>query len=381
MTEKLYYKDGYIRTFSANVISCEKNGKNFEVILDKTAFFPEGGGQPGDRGYIGEAKVIDTKEKNGTEIHICDREVSGECECGIDWDFRFLNMQQHSGEHIFSGFVHQLTGFDNVGFHMGENEITVDFNGFVSKEQLALIEKQTNKTIYSNIPVEVIYPADSELKNYDYRSKKEITGQVRLVKIEGADLCACCGTHVSRTGEVGIVKVISVMNYKQGVRITIRAGQKALDDYIEKNESVANISASLCAKPNEVADAVEKLKEKLNETRIALNEAKKELFAVKCAAVTEENPFIIDNSGSADDARMLADILADKVSVSFAFSGNDETGYKYAVCSRSEDVRPIGKQLNCVLNGRGGGKPEIVMGSVPAKKSEIEKFIADIKTR
>lgn len=374
MTEKLYYKDQYIKEFTAKVISCEKKDKNYEVILDKSAFFPEGGGQPGDRGLIGEAKVLDTQEKNGEQIHICDKEVSGECECRLDWDNRFLNMQQHSGEHILSGFLHLMTGFDNVGFHMGENEMTVDFNGPVSKEQLAVVEKQTNDLIYKNTPIEILYPTTEELKNYEYRSKKELTGQVRLVKVESGDLCACCGTHVARTGEIGLVKIVSSMNYKQGVRLTIRAGQKALDDYIEKNESVAKISASLCAKTNEVYDAVEKLKEKLNESRIALNEAKKELFAVKCETVTEEIPFIIDGSGSADDARMLADKLADKLKIAYAFSGNDESGYKYAVCSRTEDVRSVGKELNTALNGRGGGKPEIIMGSLNTTSEEIKAY-------
>ncbi len=374
MTERIYDNNAYISEFKAEIISCKNNGKTFEVQLDKTAFFPEGGGQPGDKGKIGNANVLDTIERNGEIIHICDSEVSGEVNCELNWDLRFSNMQQHSGEHIFSGFTHKLTGYDNVGFHMGENEVTVDFNGYISPETLAEIEKLTNTAICENRKINIIYPTRDELKNYNYRSKKEIEGQVRLVEIEGADLCACCGTHVKLTGEVGLVKVISSMNYKQGVRITLRIGYKALEDYNEKNKSVLAISNSLKAKANEVSEAVEKLKDKLNETHNELNSIKKELFIAKCENVDEAKPYVFYSSSSADDARTLADILADKLKIAYAFSGDDSNGYKYAIVSRTEDLRETGKALNAALNGRGGGKPECIMGTVNATKSEIEKY-------
>lgn len=374
MTERIYDNNAYISEFKAEIISCEKSGKTFEVQLNKTAFFPEGGGQLGDKGKIGNANVLDTIERNGEIIHICDSEVSGEVNCELNWDLRFSNMQQHSGEHIFSGFTHKLTGFDNVGFHMGENEVTVDFNGYISPETLVEIEKLTNTAICENRKINIIYPTRDELKNYNYRSKKEIEGQVRLVEIEGADLCACCGTHVKLTGEVGLVKVISSMNYKQGVRITLRIGYKALEDYNEKNKSVLAISNSLKAKANEVYEAVEKLKDKLSETHNELNSIKKELFIAKCENVDEAKPYVFYSSSSADDARTLADMLADKLKIAYAFSGDDSNGYKYAIVSRTEDLRETGKALNAALNGRGGGKPECIMGTVNATKSEIEKY-------
>ena len=378
MTEKLYYKDQYIKEFEASVVSCVQSGKKYEVILDRTAFFPEGGGQPGDTGFIGEAKVTDTVEREGTEIHICDKSVSGRCECKLNWDRRFLNMQKHSGEHIFSGFLNHATGFDNVGFHMGEKEVTVDFNGFVSPEILETVEMQTNNAIYGNIPVEVLYPSSDELSNYDYRSKKEIKGQVRLVRIPGADLCACCGTHVAMTGEVGIVKVVGCENYKQGVRITLAIGRDALEDYKEKNRSVAAISASLCAKTGEVASAVEKLKERLNETKFELSRIKKSLFIQKTESIDDSLPVIFLEGESAEDARICADILADKVKTAFVFSGNDENGYKYSVISRTEDVRPIGKNMNEALNGRGGGKPDCIQGSVVCSAEKINGYIKSV---
>lgn len=374
MTEKLYYKDQYIKEFTANVLSCVKNGDKYEVVLDKTAFFPEGGGQPGDRGKIGGAEVLDTVEKGGKIIHICDGEVGGEADCEIDWDFRFLNMQQHTGEHIFSGIMHSATGFDNVGFHMSENDVTVDFNGPVGAETLDIVERKANEAIWKNIAVEEILPSDDELENYDYRSKKELTGQVRLIKIEGVDLCACCGTHTARTGEVGTVKAVNMMKYKQGVRIWLKIGAHALDDYIEKNVSVYDISAQLCSKTSEVADAVAKLKDRMAQEHFRFNELKKKYYELKIESTDGGKPVIFDDSGSADDARMIADMLAGKLGTGIAFSGDDENGYKYAVVKRDGDARETGKEINAALNGRGGGKPEMVTGTVSATKAEIEAF-------
>ncbi|MBR0113131.1 MAG: hypothetical protein IJM02_05245 [Clostridia bacterium] len=381
MTDRLYYKDAYIRSFTANVISCtEKSGK-YEIVLDRTAFFPEGGGQPGDRGAIGSSKVLDTVLRDDEIIHICSSPESGECECSLDWDFRFLNMQQHSGEHIFSGVLHSLTGLDNVGFHMSESEkeVTVDFSGPVSAETIALAEKKINEFIWANVPVTCFYPPEDEISSYDYRSKKEIDGPLRLVKIEGADLCACCGTHVARTGETGAVKIITSESNRGGVRITLKIGSLALEDYIEKNNSVLEISASLCAKHHEVSQAVEKLKEKQNELRIEISNLNKKIISLLARGFTDEFPCVVDSRGSSDFARMLADAGASQVKIAFAFSGDDKNGYKYAVASKLTDVRETGKLLNSALGGRGGGKPEMIMGSVTASLEQIKAFIESVK--
>lgn len=376
MTEKLFYENQYLKEFEATVVSCEKIGDNFEVELDKTAFFPEGGGQPGDRGRIADAVVTDTKEKDDRILHLCDKElaVGKKVECALDFDFRFINMQQHSGEHIFSGFVHSVCGYDNVGFHMGEHSVTVDFNGVVSKDELARIEKLTNEAIYKNIPVEILYPSRDELENYSYRSKKEIQGQVRLTRIEGADLCACCGTHIALTGEVGMVKVVSMMKYKSGVRITLRIGRKALEDYCGKNASVAAISNLLCVKPEEVSDGVERILGQLQETKGKLFALKKDFFALKCNEMSGNFGILFDDDASADSARILCDMLAEKVKIAAVFSGDDSKGYKYAIASRTEDIRNLCMEFNSVCNGRGGGKPEMVQGSASATKEEIESF-------
>ncbi len=377
MTGKLYRENQYIKEFEANVISCIPVKGGYETVLDKTAFYPEGGGQPGDRGFIGSSSVTDTVERGEDIIHICKSAVQGKVRCSIDWNFRFLNMQQHTGEHIFSGILHSLTGFDNVGFHMGETDVTVDFNGPVTGEILLQTEKKSNEIIWKNIPVKEIFPSAEELSGYEYRSKKEISGQVRLIDIEGADLCACCGTHTAYTGEVGLIKAVSMINYKQGVRITLKIGARALDDYIIKNENAAEISASLCAKTEEIASAVEKLKEKLSREHLGFTELKKKYFGLLCSELTADYPVVFDDSGSADDAKILADMIAKKYPVGYAFSGNDDDGYKYSAVSAVTDVRETGKKINAALNGRGGGKPEMITGSVKASRVEIESFLKE----
>ncbi len=375
MARKLYYENAYIKDFTATVISCTEGKRGFEVILDETAFFPEGGGQPGDTGFIGGAEVIDTVEKDGEIIHICKTAVeTGKTECSLDFEKRFTNMQQHTGEHIFSGIQHSVCGFDNVGFHMGEHSITVDFNGVVTAEELDRIERLSNEAVFRNIPVENLFPTDDELENYAYRSKKELEGQIRLTKIGDVDLCACCGTHVAYTGEVGIIKAVSMMNYKSGVRITLQIGRKALEDYKEKNRSVLEISNLLKAKTEEITEAVERTLEKLKDSAFAYSSLKKELFALKAKDAEGEKYLAFDEAGSADDARIFSDMLADKVGIAAVFSGDDGNGYKYAITTRNGDVREIGKALNSACSGRGGGKPDMVQGSVVATKEQIEEF-------
>lgn len=374
MTQKLYYENQYIKDFAAKVISCEKGEKGYQIILDKTAFYPEGGGQPGDRGFIGGVEVIDTVESGENVVHICSSQVSGEVECSVDFERRFSFMQQHTGEHIFMGFIHKMCGVDNVGFHMGESGVTVDLNGAVTAQQLEEAEKLTNEAVFKNLPVKAVYPAENELEKYDYRSKKELSGQVRLIDIEGVDLCACCGTHVAFTGEVGIVKIISFMNYKQGIRLTLQIGKKAFEDYCEKNKSVHEISALLKAKTEEITQAVERVQAQLYEARSKYFQLKKELFELRAKEYEGNSCCVFDDGGNADDARVFSDLLAEKTGIAAVFSGDDENGYKYAVTSRKSDVRAIGKELNSACNGRGGGKPEMIQGSVAATREEIEKF-------
>ena len=384
MTQKLYYFDAYMSEFSADVVSCEATEKGFAVVLDKTAFFPEGGGQPADTGFINSAAVVDVQEVDGVIYRCCSEEFEpGEnVGCSIDFDKRFLNMQLHSGEHVLSGYIHQLTGFDNVGFHMGESAVTVDFNGVVTPEILSQAERLANEAVWNNLEIETLYPSDEELENYDYRSKKEIDGQVRLVRIEDADLCACCGTHVRYTGEIGMIKAVAMQNYKNGVRITLHAGARALEDYDAVNKSIRAAGALLAAKPCEVPAGVEHLLEKLDLQKATITDLRLKLNAVKCEKIEPGTPYYLEVITGADakEAQKLCDMICEKALVGAVF-GDFTDEVKYCIASRETDVRPIGEALNSVLDGRGGGRAEMVQGSLPCNiekaKAAWEKITAE----
>ena len=275
--ERLYEADPYIREFDARVVACEQVKDHYRILLDRTAFFPEGGGQPGDRGMIGEALIKDTHEKDGMIWHYSDRGLNpgNEVHGKIDWDFRFSNMQNHAGEHIVSGLIHGKYGYDNVGFHMGSEAVTLDINGELTKDQVKEIEKEANASIEANIPIQVFIPEKRVLEQMEYRSKKELEGDVRIVEISGYDRCACCGTHPLRTGEIRLIKILSVQNYKGGVRIAMLSGNRALEDYMDKHESVVDISHLLSAKTGEITGAVERLLKEMADLKYTMVQMKR----------------------------------------------------------------------------------------------------------
>lgn len=377
MTKRLYENDSYLRTFEATVEACEPCEGGFAVTLDQTAFFPEGGGQPADWGTLGGVAVTDVQEAEGIITHLCaaplavGQTVTGE----LYFERRFLHMQLHSGEHILSGLIHQLTGLDNVGFHMGSAAVTIDFNGPVPAETLQKAERLANETIWKNEAIELLYPTREELPAIPFRSKKEIAGQVRLVKIPGADLCACCGTHVSRTGEVGIVKVIDCQNYKGGVRITLHAGSRALAHYDAENRLLREAGVLLKAPPEEVPAAIEKLLQKQEALRYQFNMLTRKLNEMQCAAIPsgQKHYCAFTQAEDANEIRAFCDMLCQKVTVAAVFAVGEQ-GTKYCIGSRTKDVRPLAKALNEAFQGRGGGKPEMVQGSVTAEEETLRRF-------
>ena len=379
MTKRLYYEDAYCREFDARVTGCREGKRGWEVTLDQTAFYPEGGGQPADEGTLGEAKVLDVKEGGEEVVHLCDRPLEpGSAVHGtLDWDRRFRFMQQHSGEHIFSGIVHRIFGYDNIGFHMGKDCVTVDFSGMLSEEDIAQVERAANEAVLADLEILEDYPSREELGGLDYRSKKELEGQVRIITIPGSDVCACCGTHVKRTGQIGPIKAVASEHYKTGIRISLQIGWKALEDYEEKHRNIKEISALLSAPPQETAEAVRKLQEQLQELKAA-NVALKQKQLDRLVEEVPEGAgrvirFVEDLNPV--EVRMLADRLAQKADFAAVFSGNDGEGYKYVMCSSHTDVAALGKKFNETLNGRGGGRNPMVQGSVMAERAKIEEFL------
>ena len=378
MTQRLYYEDSHIREFDGVVRSCDEKDGRFEIVLDKTAFFPEGGGNPADTGTLGSVNVLHTFERGDEVIHRCDGalEIGAAVHGKIDWEKRFSNMQNHTAEHIVSGIVHRRHGYANVGFHMGAEGVIVDFDGFVDDMELSDIEREANEVVWRNVAVTESFPAPEELPGLEYRSKLDLTQNVRLVTIEGVDVCACCAPHVKRTGEIGVIKIFESIRRKNGVRIRMLAGSRAYEDWVEKARSVSRISALLSAKPEDVADAVERLLCERDSLNYRLGGLKRRIIQSEVDIIekTDENLLFFEQDFDAKDLQLLVNAAKEKCAVAAAFSGDDGSGYKYALASKSVDLRETAKDMNRALNGRGGGRPELVTGTVSAAKGEIEGY-------
>ena len=380
MTEKCYYEAPYQREFDAEVLRCEKSKKGWDVVLEKTVFYPEGGGQPCDLGVLGGVQVLEVHERGGEIVHTC----SGPLEAGttvhgaIDWDRRFDLMQQHSGEHLVSGLVHAKYGYDNVGFHMGQDSITIDFNGLIDEEGLREIERQANEAVYANLETDIFYPDRETLSALPYRSKKELEGQVRLVRFPGVDLCACCGTHVARTGEIGLIRLFSCVHFREGVRIELLCGRRCFDYLCRIQNQNHAVSTQLSAKPLETGEAVRRVCAELAEAKARIAAMEDEQFREKAERLAGTGDVLLFEAPMAPDSvRKLCDkVLARCGGRCAVFAGSDEAGWKYAIGDGSGDLRPFVKAMNAVLQGRGGGKPGFVQGSAAASRAEIEAFFA-----
>ena len=380
MTKKLYYTDGHLLDFTAQVLRCDENKGRWEIVLNETAFFPEGGGQAADRGSLGGVKVLDAHERDGEVVHYCDgplpvgASVAGQ----VDRELRLCRMQNHSGEHIFSGTAHRLYGCENVGVHMGEGDLTIDFDRELSEEEINTVETQANEAVRADLPIEITFPSPEELKALDYRSKKELTGEVRIVTIPGVDCCACCAPHVGRTGEVGVIKVLNSERHRGGVRLILRCGMWALEDYRRKQQSAAEISALLSAKRDEITPAVQRL---LHE-RDALKEKNAllamELIRFRAAQQpeTEGNLCLFEVIPDEIAVRELVNLLVEKAGgLAAVFFPGETGGYRYIIGSRSIDLRKASKAINAGIGGRGGGRPEMIQGSALASEDQIRGFI------
>ena len=379
MTEKLFYQDSHRSTFTAIVQEVRPSGNGYEIILDRTAFFPEGGGQSSDTGSLGGVSVSDVQEIDGKIIHYTDGPlVEGtEVEGCIDWTERFSKMQQHTGEHIVSGLIHKIYGYHNVGFHLGTDSVTLDFNGVVPKEKLHEIEQLANEAVAKNLPVQVLYPTDEELSKISYRSKIEIEGQVRIVVIDGYDVCACCAPHVKQTGEIGLIKLVGMQNYKGGVRISMLCGFRALEDYYQKEKNNREIAVMLSAKEYETAVEVERLQEELAMKKAKIAELERKFLEQKVETldISSEIVCLFEETDPVKTRELVNLLLKKGAKMAAVFSGNEREGYRYVLGSRSLDVRENGKLLNEAFHGRGGGKPEMVQGTVQGKREEIEAFL------
>ena len=377
-TEKLYYIDSHLFDFEATVLDCRETETGWAVLLDKTAFFPEGGGQPADTGFIDSIPVTDVQEQGGEILHFCGQAlpVGDHLPCRVEREQRLVRMQNHSGEHIVSGLAHRLYGCENVGFHMGEDCMTIDFDRELSWQQLMEVETLANRAVRDNLPVLCSFPEGEALRTLEYRSKLDLTENVRIVEIPGIDRCACCAPHVARTGEIGLIKILDAERHRGGVRLSLCCGMLALQDSRVKQENIAAISQALSAKRHETAGAVARLlaeQQKAKERIAALSMELARLKAESCPA-TGGNLCVFDNVLDEVALRELVNLLMEKCGgIAAAFSGSDETGYRYIMGSRRVDLRRCAKEINRLIDGRGGGKPQMIQGSAAASAEQIRK--------
>ena len=355
-TEKLYDRDAYRTDFTARAVRTEGSG----VVLDRTLFFPEEGGQSPDRGVLGGFQVTDVQIRGGEIIHTVDASpeetaasfpAGAEVEGRIDWANRFSNMQQHSGEHLISGLVHRELGFDNVGFHLSAREVTLDFSGVIEPEEMERIEELANEAVTKNIETKIFFTTKEERADLDYRSKLDLEGTVRIVEFPGYDRCACCAPHVRRTGEIGLIKVTDLEHYKGGVQCV----QGVLDV------------------------AVRKMKEELRKTHADLLEMSRAALA---RAVEDADPgasdvFLFFPDTDPRAAReAVTDLAKRHAGYAGIFTGTDETGYQFVIASDGADAREAASVLRREFGARGGGRSAMVQGSVQAAAAAIRAALS-----
>ncbi len=380
-TKKLFYEDPFLTEFTARVLSCEETKGGFAVVLDETAFYPEGGGQPADHGTLGAVRVLDVHEKGGVVTHLCDGAFEpGETVRGaIDWARRFDHMQQHSGEHICSGLICARYHCDNVGFHMGADIVTIDFNAEIGWDGLMEIERRANRYICEDHAIDIQFHRGAELEAIDYRSKKPLEGIVRIVAFPGADCCACCGTHVARSGQVGVVKFLSCQKFRDGVRIELLCGERAYRHLAAVWEQNLHIAQSLSAKPTESAAAVARLSDELGQLKLRASRLETAVFAQVAQRLAGQGDVLLfEEEMSPDSVRKLCDAVMNECGGRCAVFAGADGAWKYAVGEKDGDLRELVKKLNAALSGRGGGKPFFAQGSAAATRKEIEAFFQTV---
>ena len=379
-TRKLYYEDSMLRSFEARVLCCRKGEKGYEVILSQTAFYPEGGGQAGDTGTLGSVRVLDTREQDGELVHFCDGplEEGTQVAGAIDWEPRYYRMQQHSGEHIVSGILHRRFGCHNTGFHMGAELTTIDFDVAIPPEALPEVEAEANAAIYENIPFHIWIPSPEELPKVPYRTKRELSWPVRIVEIPGYDICACCGTHVKATGEIGLVKLFSAVSFRGGTRIEMACGKRALAILNSAYEQNKQVSQAFSAKLMETGEAARRMNDLLAQEKyqtVALRRKLMDYAAEGCRG--QENVVFFQEDLDGNGLRELTEKITQVCSGWAAvFSGAEGQGYSFCLGTKQGDLKALCKEMTGALHGRGGGKPNWQQGRVQADKDQIQAFFA-----
>lgn len=380
MTEKLYDIDSHIKEFTALIKGCYAKNNGYAVILDKTAFFPEGGGQASDTGFIGRAEVYDVQIENDEILHYIKEPlaVGEEVLCKLNWERRFDFMQQHSAEHIVSGVAHRLYGCENVGFHLGADIVTLDFDKSLTFEQVCRIEKEANEAVFLNVAFKTYYPDEDTLKALSYRSKKELSGAIRIVEIEGTDVCACCAPHVRLAGQIGLIKLAVSEKIRGGIRLELKAGGRALEDYSQKQENTRKISALLCVKQNETAEAVERLLEQIAKLKGDISVLKRKMLEEKLKSFKPQT----DVTAEFEDGLEIKELQHFADAFYRAYGGirgvfsPTEQGFSFAICGNEAELLEFFARFKAEFSVKGGGRGCMVQGNLTASKEELERYFS-----
>lgn len=379
-TEKIYYADCHCATFRARVLECSETEGGFAVVLDRTAFYPLGGGQAADTGTLGGVRVLDTREVGEKIVHLCDGPLTvGSTVAGqIDYDARFVRMQQHTGEHIVSGILHRLYGCHNTGFHMNQTGIVIDFDTVIPAEKLPEVEREANEAIWKNIPLHIWTPGPEELEKVSYRTKRALPWPVRIVEVPGFDICACCGVHVAATGEIGLIKLLSAIPCRGGTRIEMAAGRAAFDLMNAVFDQNRQVSRLLSAQLTQTAQGAEQMLDTLNGWKYRSGALERQLFAYQAATLEGMGDcFFFADGLNPEGLRNLTDQASAKTGGTAAGFSKNENGFHYVLALPGGDLRGLNRELTAALNGRGGGKPNFQQGSVKAAEAEIQAFFEE----
>ena len=370
MTERLFDLDSMLESFDANVLSSEKCEKGYATCLDKTAFFPEGGGQKSDTGFLGNEEIFDIQEKDGQIYHYSKNQIPfGKVKGKIDFEKRFDKMQNHTGEHIISGIAHSLFGFDNVGFHLSESEMTMDFSGELSKEDLEKIIFLANKAVMENRTIRAYYPED--ISKVEYRYKKELDGRIRIVEIKGVDSCACCAPHVMQTGQVGPIVLTDARKFRGGMRLWVACGKRAVNEIQKMSSCLKHIGAALSIPYLQSAEAFDAFAQKSIEKDELITQLKKEIIKKDVELLDKAKQQVCYFCDDADSIKEAVNLLKNSFSTICVLSGNDQNGYRFMAVGLKDE-----EDFKKSLCARGGGRDNMLQGSLNAKKAEIIKYFS-----
>ena len=382
-TEKIYEKDGMCMSFHANILETVETKQGYALILDRTAFFPEGGGQTADTGVIGGVRVLDVQIRDGEILHYTETLPEGTAvACALDAEARFRKMQNHLGEHLLCGAIHRAHGYENVGFHLGADYMTFDVSGPMTPEEIYAAEVEANRAIAADAPVRCYVPTKEALQTLDYRAKSEkleAAEEIRIVEVEGFDRCACCAPHLDRAGKVGLIKIVDAMHYKGGMRFWALCGFDALRDYDTRLREIRALSALFSAKPHEVVSAANVKMDEISQLKASIGNMRREIVRLKLALIPpqKESVILFEEDMDALSMRELATAGAEKTEGVFAvFSGSDETGYRFTVTAKSAPLRALAAEIRKALGGKCGGSDLMITGQVSCTEGEARAFLA-----